>query len=129
MELEIANSIFTEDDKGIIVITDISEDEDVTYAEFVYDGKNAGIYNRSNKKYYVLQNIPPVIRDRLAKSEEITIIEKDAEEGIASYSVKVRLIENMGIPDKWDEYAQNLMNDLKKVLTKEEFDQLTKSQK
>ena len=69
MAIENVNSILIEDDEGIIVITDISENKDMVYGEFVYDGKNIGIFNRDNEKYYAIQNIPPSMRENLLKSE------------------------------------------------------------
>ena len=119
MNIENTNSVIVEDDEGVIVITDIFENKDMSVGEFVYDGRNVGIFNRNNEKYYAIKNIPPSMRDRIVNSEEITIIEKSANDDISAYSVKVRTVKNMGIPDKWDEYAENLMSNLQDVLTKE----------
>lgn len=127
MAVENANSIFMEDDEGVIVITDISENEDMLVGEFVYDGKNIGIFNRNNEKYYALQNIPPSIRENIVKSDEITIIEKDAHADISAYAVKVRIVEDMGFKDRWEEFAKNLKDDLKNLLTEEEFKKLIES--
>ena len=127
MAVENANSIFMEDDEGVIVITDISENEDMLVGEFVYDGKNIGIFNRNNEKYYALQNIPPSIRENIVKSDEITIIVKDVHADMAAYAVKVRIVEDMGFKDRWEEYANNLTNDLKNLLTEEEFKKLIES--
>lgn len=123
MNIENTNSIVIEDDEGIIIITDIFETNDMLVGEFVYDGKNVGVYNRNNDKYYTIQNIPPSIRDRLVNSEEVTIIEKSTDD-ISAYSVKVRIVEDMGISDKWDVYSKNLISDLQDVLTKEEYEQI-----
>lgn len=119
-----ANSIFIEDDEGIMVLTDIAENKDVVYGEFVYDGKNVGIYNRNNDKYFALQNIPPSMRNNIAKSSEITIIEKSGVDDISAYSIRVRMVDDIGIPDTWEEYSEKLTQELQKLLTEEEFKQL-----
>lgn len=111
------NALFTKDEQGVIIITDINDDAVVTRGEVVYDGKNAVVFNRNNKEYYALKNIPPFIRDALNKSETVTIVENKNGKDIYSYSVKVRLVDDLGIEDDWEEYSAKMMADLEKQLT------------
>lgn len=115
------NALFTKDEQGVIIITDINDGAVVIRGEVVYDGRNAVILNRNNKEYYALKNIPPFIRDALLKSETVTIVERRGENDIYSYSVKIRKIDDLGIKDEWEEYSNKIMTNLEEQLTPQQL--------
>lgn len=120
-ELISGNAVFTKDDEGVIIITDILNNGRVAAGEVVYDGKNALILNRNNEKYYVFKNIPPYIRDVLSKTKEVTVVESENKQNIYSYSVKIRIVDNLGIADEWEEYASQVMENMEKSLKPQEL--------
>ena len=115
------NALFTKDEQGVIIITDINDSAVVVRGEAVYDGKNAVVLNRNNKEYYALKNIPPFIRDVLSKSETVTIVESKAGKDIYSYSVKVRIVDDLGLDDDWEEYSGKIMTEMEKHLTPQQL--------
>ena len=123
MELEHKEAIFARDDEGVIVLTDIANMPAIVRGEVVYDGRNAMVLNRNNSNYYVLKNIPPYIRETLKKSDDVTIIEKKDKEDIYSYSVKLRMVDDLEMADDWDEYSEKIMKNLKENLPPQEFNQ------
>ncbi|MBP5399963.1 MAG: hypothetical protein J6Y53_06100 [Alphaproteobacteria bacterium] len=122
MKLEEKNAIFTKDNEGVMILTDITDMPAIVSGEAVYDGKNAIVLNRNNQHYFVLKNIPPYIREALNKSEDVTIIEKRQKEDIYSYSVKIRKVDDMEIPDEWRRYSEQIMKNLKENLTAQEYE-------
>jgi len=121
MDYIIKNALFTKDEEGVIIITDIDNSNAVIRGEVVYDGKNAVILNRNNKEYYALKNIPPFIRDVLLNSKTVTIVERKDENGIYSYSVNVRMVDDLGIEDDWEEYSAEIMAKLEEQLTPQQL--------
>ena len=122
MAIENAHVLFVQDDEGIIAITDIADLPKVMVGELVYDGNNVAFLNRDNR-FFALQNIPPSLRESLLKANEITIVEQHQND-IYAYAVSVRVVENMELPDTWDEYARNTTNELKQKMSAEDFAQL-----
>ena len=119
MTIENAHVNFVQDDEGVMAITDIADLPKVKMAELVYDGKNVAFLNRDNR-FFALQNIPPYLRENIMKSAEITIIEQQQKD-VYAYSVYVRKVDDMEIPDTWDEYAQNTIASLKQNMPEEYF--------
>lgn len=122
MAIENAHVLFVQDDEGIIAITDIADLPDVMVGELVYDGQNVAFLNRDNR-FFALPNIPPYLRENLLRAGEVTIVEQRRGD-IYAYAVSVRVVENMELPDTWDEYAQNITTELKKKMSAEDFAQL-----
>ncbi len=120
MEIQNAKAMFVEDDEGIIAITDLSDLPTVIVGEFVYDGNNVAFLNRDNH-FFAIQNIPPYLRKRIIESEEITVVEQRQKEMYA-YLVHVRTVDDMKIPDTWDEYSQNAIATLQKQMSAADFD-------
>ena len=122
MSLSCIKALFVKDVDGIMIMTDIEDKPDVTYGEIVYDGKNVAVLNRDNKDFYLLPNIQPNLREELLHADEVTIIEQREHKDIYAYSLKVRAVEDMKIEDNWDKYAQAVVEELYKNLSKEDFD-------
>ena len=127
MDLLKANALFVADEEGVMVITDIQNKPDVTYGEFLYDGKNTAFLNRNNEEFFVLQNIPPYLRENITYCPEIVIIEHRDEEDIYAYSIKVKLVGDLNLPDDWKNFAQDALSDLKKMFSAEELEDLCRT--
>ncbi len=127
MNITTKEAIFLFDENGVIVITDIVG-EKVMRAEFVYDGKNCALLRRDNETY-ALHNIAPLIREKIKDGNYVTLVEKNGDD-IRSYDVRVRMVDDLGIEDNWDTYADQTIKKLKQTLTKEEFEKfMTASEK
>ena len=125
MKVTVANALYVADDEGIMVITDIKNKPDIVYGELIYDGGNVAILNRNNDDLFVLPNISPDLRKTIADASEIVIVEHRDEEDVYAYSVEVKLVESMNLPDDWDKFANEVIADLKNNLSPEEFAALT----
>ena len=121
VELIEKNASFLFDDEGIIVVTDIKKNENVTTGELIYDGKNVAILIRNNKEFFSFKNIAPFIRNKLKQCGFITIIEEDKGD-IYSYQVEVHLKDDLGFADDFDEYATKVLSELKEKMTPNEFE-------
>lgn len=125
MKITVAKALYVADDEGIMVITDIDNKSDIVYGELIYDGGNVAILNRNNEDLFVLPNISPDLRQTVANASEIVIIEHRDAEDVYAYSVEVKSVESMNLPDDWDEYANEIITDLKNNLSPEDFAALT----
>jgi len=114
------NASFLFDKEGVIIIIDIDKNKEVVMAELLYDGKNVAILNRNNKEFFALKKIAPIIREKIKQSKNVTIIEKDKQD-IYSYLVEVHLKDDFGFEDNFDEFAQKVMNELKRKMTPADF--------
>lgn len=128
MKVTVANALYVADDEGIMVITDIKNKPDIVYGELIYDGGNVAILNRNNDDLFVLPNISPDMRKTIADASEIVIVEHRDEEDVYAYSVEVKLVESMNLPDDWDKFANEVIADLKNNLSPEDFAALTDKQ-
>lgn len=115
------NAVFLFDEEGVMIVTDIVKDNFVTMGELIYDGKNVAILNRNNKDFYKLKNIAPLIREKIKQAENVTIIEKE-NDNIYSYQVRVRLKDDLGFEDDFEEVAQQVLSDLQSKLSHEDFE-------
>lgn len=129
MEIINQNALFTFDEEGVMIITDIKFSAVVVRGELVYDGKNTIILNRNNKDYFALKNIPPHIRELLLKNKEATIVEQK-DEDIYSYLVQVRIVDDLGYVDDWQKFEDKFIDELSKNMTEQEFETfITEAQK
>lgn len=119
------NATFLFDEEGVIIVTDIEKTGLVNIGELVYDGKNVAVLNRNNKDFFALKNIAPLFRDKIKKSKDVTIIERDKDD-IYSYKVVVSLKDDLGFEDDFDVFANKVMSELKEKMTPEQYDEFLK---
>ena len=125
MNVEYKDANFWADKEGILIFTDIEKKGDVSKAEVVYDGKNAVVLNRNDESFYVLKNIAPRIRKKIADAKSVVVVERD-KDGIYSYEVVLRKVDDLGIEDEWEQYATGVYNQLKEKMSPGEFAQFIK---
>lgn len=117
-----ANFLFDRD--GVMIVTSIENAGIVIRGELIYDGKNTAVLNRNNKEFFGLKNIAPMVREKLKKSEYVTIIEQNNKE-LYSYDVVVHFVLDLGLPDDWNEYQEKVTKDLQAKLSPEELQNLS----
>jgi len=122
MELIEKNAIFTCDEQGIMIVTDIKGGP-VTKGEVIYDGKNVVVLNRNGKEFYALKNVPLLLREKFKDGEYVTVIEKDGD-GVRTYKLKTGMVEDLGFEDDYEENMQKIIEEMKKNMSEEEFTQL-----
>ena len=103
------------------------DDEPIEDAEFMYDGRNCAVLVRNKKKAYLLTNIVPEMRKVFSKLDKIGIYEKSGEKVVSAYDVDIRHVKDMPYPDNFQKDAKKMLDDLKKELGKEGFDNLVKA--
>ncbi len=121
MELIEKNAIFTCDKEGIIILTDI-EGGPVKKGEVIYDGKNVVVLNRNGKEYYGLKNVPLLVRKKFKDDDYATIFEKNGKD-IRTYKLKISMVKDLGLPDDYEENMQKIIEEMKKLMSEEEFKQ------
>jgi len=125
MNAECRNANFWIDSRGVLIFTDIEKSEEVSKAEVVYDGKNAVLLNKNDKEFYVLKNIAPRLRQKLASAKSVIVVEQN-KGGMYSYEVVLRKVDDLGVEDDWDQYAKEVYAKLKEKMSPEDFAQFTK---
>ena len=80
------------ENNGVIGINMQLKDEPIDTAALVYDGRNSAILIRNDKKAYILTNLIHEVRDKIANSKEVLIIESDGEEVVNSYTCVVNMV-------------------------------------
>ncbi len=108
---------------GVIVKIELNEDY-VFRGELVYDGRNQIIFNRNDKKFYLLAQIAPMIRKRILKSQYVTIAEHFNDEIIQAYDISVRLVDEIPGEDNYIEEMKKYVEQLKEELGDEKFNEL-----
>lgn len=121
IEISNANAVFIKDDEGIIILTDITNKPQITYGEIVYDGMNIAFLNRDNTEFFALPNVPPYLRKDLLQSGEAVVVEHTSNEDVYCYSLKVRAIENLQLPDNFNSFATQILADLQKIYSREDW--------
>lgn len=108
---------------GVIVKIELNEDY-VFRGELVYDGRNQIIFNRNDKKFYLLAQIAPMIRKRILKSQYVTIAEHFNDEIKQAYDISVRLVDKIPGEDNYIEEMKKYVEQLKEELGDEKFNEL-----
>lgn len=108
---------------GVIVKVELNEDY-VFRGELVYDGRNQIIFNRNDKKFYLLAQIAPMIRRRIMKSQYVTIAEHFNDEIKQAYDISVRLVDEIPGEDNYMEEMNKYIEQIKAELGDEKFDEL-----
>lgn len=121
MELIEKNAIFTCDEQGIMIVTDI-EGGPVTKGEVIYDGKNVVVLNRNGKEFYAFKNVPLLVREKFKDGEYVTILEKEGD-NLRSYKLKTGMVEDLGFEDDYEENMQKIIEEMKKNMSEKEFKQ------
>ena len=121
MEISSANAVFIKDDEGIIILTDITDKPEITYGEIIYDGKNIAFLNRDNTEFFALPNVPPYLRQDLLQAGEAVVVEHTSAEDVYCYSLKIRAIEDLQLPDYYDSFATQVLADLQEIYSKEDW--------
>ena len=65
-----------------------------------------------------------MVREKLKKSEYVTIIEQNNKE-LYSYDVVVHFVPDLGLPDDWNEYQEKVTKDLQAKFSPEELQNLS----
>lgn len=108
---------------GVIVKVELNEDY-VFRGELVYDGRNQIIFNRNDKKFYLLAQIAPMIRRRIMKSQYVTIAEHFNDEIKQAYDISVRLVDEIPGEDNYMEEMNKYIEQIKAELGDEKFNEL-----
>lgn len=108
---------------GVIVKLNLNEDY-VFRGELVYDGRNQIIFNRNDKKFYLLAQIAPIVRKRILKSQYVTIAEHFNDEIIQAYDISVRLVDEIPGEDNYIEEMAKYIEKLKAELGDDKFNAL-----
>lgn len=108
---------------GVIVKVELNEDY-VFRGELVYDGRNQIIFNRNDKKFYLLAQIAPMIRRRIMKSQYVTIAEHFNDEIKQAYDISVRLVDEIPGEDNYIEEMNKYIEQIKAELGDEKFNEL-----
>lgn len=124
-QFEIIPAEFYFDKIGVIIKIELN-DEHVFRGELVYDGRNQIIFNRNNKKFFLLSQIAPIIRKRILKSEHVTIAEHFNDEIVQAYDICVRLTDEIPGEDNYMEEMQKYIEKLKAEMGDEKFNELKK---
>ena len=122
-KFEIIPAEFYFDKIGVIVKVELNEDH-VFRGELVYDGRNQIIFNRNDKKFFLLTQLAPNIRKRILKSKYVTIAEYFNDEIMQAYDISVRLIDEIPGEDNYMEEMQKYIENLKSELGDEKFNEL-----
>ena len=105
---------------GVIVKVELNEDY-VFRGEIVYDGRNQIIFNRNDKKFYLLTQIAPMIRRRLMKSQYVTVAEHFNDEIKQAYDISVRLVDEIPGEDNYMEEMKKYVEKIKEEVGEEKF--------
>lgn len=124
-QFEIIPAEFYFDKIGVIIKIELN-DEHVFRGELVYDGRNQIVFNRNNKKFFLLSQIAPIIRKRILKSEHVTIAEHFNDEIVQAYDICVRLTDEIPGEDNYMEEMQKYIEKLKAEMGDEKFNELKK---
>lgn len=124
-QFEIIPAEFYFDKIGVIIKIELN-DEHVFRGELVYDGRNQIIFNRNNKKFFLLSQIAPIIRKRILKSEHVTIAEHFNDEIVQAYDICVRLTDEIPGEDNYMAEMQKYIEKLKAEMGDEKFNELKK---
>ena len=119
---------FLIDGEDIAIAIDIDEGM-VTSAELSYDGRNCAILTRNGKKAFLLTNIFPGIREKLNSLDDVLILERRGpnHEIMNAYTVEIKHVKEIPYPDKFEEEAVELFEDLRSEIGDEELVELLKS--
>ena len=108
---------------GVIVKVELNEDY-VFRGEIVYDGRNQVIFNRNDKKFYLLTHIAPMIRKKILKSQYVTIAEYFNDEIVQAYDISVRLVDEIPGEDNYMEEVTKYIEELKTQVGNEKFNEM-----
>ena len=108
---------------GVIIKININDDY-VFRGELVYDGRNQIIFNRNDKKFYLLAQIAPMIRRRILKSKYVTIAEHFNGEIVQAYDISVRIVDEIPGEDNYLQEMQQYIDKLKEELEEDKFNEL-----
>ena len=103
------------ENNGVIGINMQLKDEPIDTATLVYDGRNSAILIRNEKKAYILTNLVSEVRDKIANSKEILIIESDGEEVVNSYTCGVSIVPEIPIEDTIPETLGEMLANIKEA--------------
>lgn len=121
--VEVIPAEFYFDKIGVIVKIELNEDY-VFRGEIVYDGRNQVIFNRNDKKFYLLTHIAPMIRKKILKSKHVTIAEYFNDEIMQAYDISVRVVDEIPGEDNYMEEVQKYIEELKTQVGDEKFNEM-----
>lgn len=121
--IQVIPAEFYFDKIGVIVKVELNEDY-VFRGEIVYDGRNQVIFNRNDKKFYLLTHIAPMIRKKILKSQYVTIAEYFNDEIVQAYDISVRLVDEIPGEDNYMEEVTKYIEELKTQVGNEKFNEM-----
>ena len=107
------------ENNGVIGINMQLKDEPVDTVALVYDGRNSAILIRNDKKAYILTNLIHEVRDKIANSKEVLIIESDGEEVVNSYTCVVNMVPEIPVEDTIPETLGEMLENIKEAFGEE----------
>lgn len=107
------------ENNGVIGINMQLKDEPIDTAALVYDGRNSAILIRNDKKAYILTNLIHEVRDKIANSKEVLIIESDGKEVVNSYTCVVNMVSEIPVEDTIPETLGEMLENIKEAFGEE----------
>lgn len=107
------------ENNGVIGINMQLKDEPIDTAALVYDGRNSAILIRNDKKAYILTNLIHEVRDKIANSKEVLMIESDGKEVVNSYTCVVNMVPEIPVEDTIPETLGEMLENIKEAFGEE----------
>lgn len=123
MDIQTLPANFFFDKIGVIIKIEMNSDH-VFRGELIYDGRNQVIFNRNDKKFYLLSKIAPVVRRKLMKSQYVTIAEEFNDEIIQAYDISLKIVDNIPGEDTYDVEMKEYIEQLEAKLGKDKVDEM-----
>ena len=117
---------FTLTKDGWIISLEMGKDE-VNDAFLTYDGRNCAILNVNGEKAYLLTNIALQVREDLKKADKVIILHLENGEVANGYEVDVKHVEEIPYPDTFVEDMAAVLNEVRKEIGDEKYDELIDS--
>jgi len=117
-ELKKLSSDFLLSKEGVIVKVELNSDY-VFRGAFFYDGHNQAVLGRNNKDFYLLKSIPPIIRQKILKSEKIMVAECTGEDIHQAYKIDVIKVDEIPGEDTFIEDYKKYFAKLEEMYGKE----------
>ena len=117
---------FTLTKDGWIISLEMGKDV-VKDAFLSYDGRNCAILNVNGEKAYLLTNIAPQVREDLNKVDNIIVLHLENGEVANGYQVDVKHVSEIPYPDTFVEDMAAVLDDVRKEIGEEKFEQLIDS--
>lgn len=95
--------------------------EEISSADFIYDGRNCAILQRNEDTLYLFTNLSYEVREILKSLNTITIVEKTGNNVNSAYRTDITKLDYIDYPDAIEEGVNKLLSDVKDSFSEEEY--------